>query len=53
MGIHFLCYAHGNERMGTHDVVCNTFAAIEWNASFHTGQKQLHVFPLAIFNSFG
>jgi len=28
MGIHFLCYAHGNECIGTHDVVRNTFVVI-------------------------
>jgi hypothetical protein len=28
MDIHLLHYAHRNERMGTHDVVCDTFVAI-------------------------
>jgi hypothetical protein len=51
MGIHFLHCAHGNECIGTHDVICNTFATIAWDASFHVGQKQLHVFPSITFNS--
>jgi hypothetical protein len=51
MGIHFLCYAHGNKHTGTHDAICNTFVAIEWDAGFHMGQEQLHVFPLTTFNS--
>jgi len=28
MGIHFLCCAHGNKKIGTHDVICNTFVTI-------------------------
>jgi hypothetical protein len=28
MGIHFLCCAHGNKCMGTHDAVCDTFVVI-------------------------
>jgi hypothetical protein len=46
--------AHGNKRMGTHDVVrstCNYYFHCA-NASFHMGQKQLHVLPLAMLNSF-
>jgi hypothetical protein len=35
MDIHFLCCAHGNECMGTHDAVCDTFVAITWNVGFH------------------
>jgi hypothetical protein len=26
--VHLLCYAHGNERMSTHDVVCDNFITI-------------------------
>ncbi len=37
MGIHLLGYAHGIERMGTHDVVHNTFVAIVWDVGFHVG----------------
>ncbi len=29
MGIDFLCCAHDNEQMKTHDAVCNTFATIK------------------------
>ncbi len=39
MGIHLLCYVHGNERKDIHDVVHNTFDAILRNAGFHVGQK--------------
>jgi hypothetical protein len=28
MGIHFLCYAQGNKRIGTHDAIHDTFATI-------------------------
>jgi hypothetical protein len=51
MGIHLLRYTHGNECIGTHDVVCDIFATIVWEASFHVGWKQLHVFSLATSNS--
>jgi hypothetical protein len=51
MCIHLLYYVHGNERMGTHDVVCNTFVTIARDVGFHVGQKQLHVLPLTMFNS--
>jgi hypothetical protein len=37
MGIHLLCCAHGNERIGTHDVICDTFATIARDAGFHVG----------------
>jgi hypothetical protein len=36
-GIHLLCHAHGNEYMGTHDAVCNTFAAVAQDVGFHVG----------------
>jgi hypothetical protein len=52
MGIHFLCCVHGNEHIGTHDVVPNTFDAIVQNVGFHMGRKQLHVLPSTTFNSF-
>jgi hypothetical protein len=51
IGIHLLCCTHGNKHIGTHDIVCNTFATIAWNASFHVGREQLHVDPLIKFNS--
>jgi len=51
MGIHFLHCAHDNERTKTHDAICNTFAAITQDVSFHVGWEQLHVFPLMTFNS--
>jgi hypothetical protein len=37
MGIHLLHCAHGNERMGTHDAIHNTFAAIAQDVGFHVG----------------
>jgi hypothetical protein len=52
MGIHLLRYTHGNKCMGTHYVVHDTFATIARDVGFHMGWKQLHVFPLATFNSF-
>jgi hypothetical protein len=45
MGIHFLHCAHGNERIGTHDVIHNTSATIVQNVGFHMGQEHLHVLP--------
>jgi hypothetical protein len=52
MGIHLLHSAHGNECMGTHDVVHHIFAFVVWDASFHMGWEQLHVLPSTMFNSF-
>jgi hypothetical protein len=43
MGIHLLRCVHGNERIGTHDAIHDTFVAIARDAGFHVGQKQLHV----------
>jgi hypothetical protein len=51
MGIHFLLCVHGNKRIGTHDVIHDTFVAIAWDAGFHLGWKQLHPFPSITFNS--
>ncbi len=52
MGIHLLHCAHGNEHIGTHDVIRNIFAAIVWNVGFHVGRQQLHAFFSTTFNSF-
>ncbi len=52
MGIHFLCYIHGKECIGTHDAIRDTFVTIARNANFHMGWKQLHVLPSTTFNSF-
>ncbi len=52
MGIHFLCCAHGNECMGTHDAIHNTFVIIVWDVGLYMGQEQLHALPLAKLNSF-
>jgi hypothetical protein len=51
MGIHLLCCTRGNKHIGTHDVICDTFAALAWDASFHVGREQLHVLPSNMFNS--
>jgi hypothetical protein len=51
MGIHFLRCFHGNERIGTHDAVHDTFATIVQDVGFHMGREQLHVFPSNMFNS--
>jgi hypothetical protein len=50
-GIHLLHYTHGNECIGTHDVVSDIFATIVWEVGFHVGWEQLHVFPLTTSNS--
>jgi hypothetical protein len=52
MGIHLLCCAHGNEHIGTHDAICNTFVIIVRNVGFHMGWKQLHALLSTTFNSF-
>jgi hypothetical protein len=51
MGINLLCCIHGNECMGTHDAVCNTFATIVQDVGFHMGRKQLNAFPSTMFSS--
>jgi hypothetical protein len=51
MGINLLCCIHGNECIGTHDVIRDTFAAIVWDVGFHVGQYQLHVLLSNMFNS--
>jgi hypothetical protein len=51
MGIHFLCCAHGNECMGTHDVIHNTFVAFVQDVSLYVGQEQLYAILSAMFNS--
>jgi len=45
MGSHLLCCVDGNGRIGTHDVVHDTFVG------FHVKWKQLHVLPSNTFNS--
>jgi hypothetical protein len=52
MGIHLSHCVHGNEHIGTHDAICNTFVTIAQDASFHVGRKQLHVLLSTTFNSF-
>jgi hypothetical protein len=37
MGIHLLHYVHGNERTGTHVLVCDTSTTITQDADFHVG----------------
>jgi len=37
MGIHLLRCAHGNEHIGTHDAIRNTFVAIARDSGFHVG----------------
>ncbi len=50
MGIHLLCYAHGNECTRTHDAVCNTFVAIVWDVGFHWGENNYMCFLLTCSN---
>jgi hypothetical protein len=52
MGIHLLCCVHDNERIGTHDVIDDTFVTIAWDVSFHVGRKWLYALPSITFNSF-
>jgi hypothetical protein len=52
MGIHLLRFVHGNECIGTHDVICDIFVAIAWDVGFHVGREQLHALPSIIFNPF-
>jgi hypothetical protein len=49
--IHFLRCVHDNERIKTHEAICDTFGAIARDASFHVGWKQLHELFLTTFNS--
>jgi hypothetical protein len=49
--IHLLRCIHGNEHMGTHDVIHNIFATIMQDVGFRMGQKQLHAHPSTTFNS--
>jgi hypothetical protein len=51
MGIHFLCYAHGNEHIRIHDAIHDPFVTIVRDASFHVGQEQLQALPSTTFNS--
>jgi hypothetical protein len=52
INVHLLHCTHENERMGTHDAVCNIFATIAWDVIFHVGRKQLDTLPLTTFHSF-
>ncbi len=49
--VHFLCCANGNECMGTHDVVRDTFVAIAWDVDFYVKWKQLHALLSTTFHS--
>jgi hypothetical protein len=51
MGIHLLRCVHGNKRIGTHDVICDTFVTIAWDVGFHVGWEQVHVLLSTTFNS--
>jgi hypothetical protein len=52
MSVHLLCCAHGNECMGTHDAIHNTFVAIVQNVGLYVGQEQLHALSSTMFDSF-
>lgn len=43
IGIHLLCYAHGGERIVTHDVDQGFFTSIVRDDGFHVSCKQTHV----------
>jgi len=42
---------HGNEHIGTHDAVHDTFVAIAQDVDFHVGRKQLHALPSTTLHS--
>jgi hypothetical protein len=50
--VHLLHCTHDNERMGTHDAVCNIFATITRDVVFHVGWKQLHMLLSTTFHFF-
>jgi hypothetical protein len=47
-----LSCTHGDECIGTHYAIRNTFVAMAQDFSFHVGQEQLHTFPSTMFHSF-
>jgi hypothetical protein len=49
--IHLSSCTHGNECIGTHDVIHCTFTVIAQDVKFHVGQEQLYVIPSTTFNS--
>jgi hypothetical protein len=51
LGIHLLQFSHGNERIETSDTICDVFASIAKEASFHVVLEQLHVLPLMLQTS--
>jgi hypothetical protein len=51
MGVHLLRCAHGNENMGTQDVIHDTFATTAWDVNFHLGCEQLHTLLSTMFHS--
>ncbi len=52
MGIHLLRFAHGNECIGTHNVIYDISVTIAQDAGFHVGREQLHALPSVTFNPF-
>jgi len=45
IGIHLLHYVHGNERTGTHVLVCDTSTTITQDVGFHVGENNyMHFF---------
>jgi hypothetical protein len=51
ISVQFLHCAHGNERTGTHDGVCNFFIAITRDDGFHVGWEQLYALFSTTFHS--
>jgi len=51
MGIHLLCYAHGNECMGTHDAIHNTFVPIVQDVGLYVGHEQVHALLSTMLDS--
>ncbi len=49
--VYLLCRAHGNEHMGIHDAICDTFATVAQGVGFHVRWKQLHTLSSTMFHS--
>jgi hypothetical protein len=50
--IHLFHYAHGGNRIASHDIVQDGFASIVKDVGFHVLQEQIHIFSLSSLQSF-
>ncbi len=52
MGIHLFCFAHGGEKMTSHNVIWDAFVSITKDVGFHGAREQTHIILLlAILSS--